>query len=558
MTIPMPDQEPQPHSELASFGEELRREREIRGISLKEIADATKISKRFLEAIERNDHRTLAGPRLHARFRPRIRALPRPQRAEEMVNRYNFAAAGDDRIEKSAHLERLVHPPVIEREPPQKKGIPPAYARIDRNVYLLVIIVAALLGVAWWALQHKRAELDLARGEDAAWSCDGACAPRVQPRPSPPPWRGLAPPKADEPLRLTLELTDDSWIDLEVDGKTVMKDEYRRGTRDSFEAKDSFRFKRIGNAAAVILMLNDRQLPPLGDDGQVIKNRVFDRAFVEKLNATPEKPMSSAPPQSELGAHRRSSRRSQAGAYPREVMITVARGFLPLPQDDLIAVLSYLSQLPDDEIAGLARTSLNDIPARALHAFASNETASPEYLTLLARASGDAHVLEALIRNRAVPDHAIVELAARAEPGVQEIIVINQARILRAPGILDALLENPNVTQDTRRRALETREEFFEKKARLDQLKALLGEADAIDESLPDDAIADLLEQARKEPAEAPLTDDRRDHGRRPRGREEEIAVGDRQPDDRSRRRCSSRSKATRACAWSSSVSAIG
>ncbi len=61
----MPDQEPQPHdaaSELASFGEELRREREIRGISLKEIADATKISKRFLDALERNDHMTLPAP----------------------------------------------------------------------------------------------------------------------------------------------------------------------------------------------------------------------------------------------------------------------------------------------------------------------------------------------------------------------------------------------------------------------------------------------------------------------------------------------------------------
>jgi hypothetical protein len=49
---------------------------------------------------------------------------------------------------------------------------------------------------------------------------------------------------------------------------------------------------------------------------------------------------------------------------------------------------------------------------------------------------------------------------------VQEVIVINQARIIRAPQILDALLENPALTPDTRRRALETREEFFDKKAR--------------------------------------------------------------------------------------------
>src|ERR1700759_4894309 len=62
MSTAMADQESQPNAELAAFGEELRRERELRGISLKEIADATKISKRFLEAIERNDHNTLPAP----------------------------------------------------------------------------------------------------------------------------------------------------------------------------------------------------------------------------------------------------------------------------------------------------------------------------------------------------------------------------------------------------------------------------------------------------------------------------------------------------------------
>ena len=117
-------------------------------------------------------------------------------------------------------------------------------------------------------------------------------APRAAPRPppvaaapAPSPPVVAPPPKAEEPLRLIVELTDDCYLDLEVDGQTVLKDSYRRGTRDSFEAKNNFTFKRIGNAAGVILMLNDKQLPPLGDDGQVIKNRVYDRAFVEKLTA---------------------------------------------------------------------------------------------------------------------------------------------------------------------------------------------------------------------------------------------------------------------------------
>ena len=37
---------------MASFGESLRRERELRGISLRDVADATKISMRFLKALE--------------------------------------------------------------------------------------------------------------------------------------------------------------------------------------------------------------------------------------------------------------------------------------------------------------------------------------------------------------------------------------------------------------------------------------------------------------------------------------------------------------------------
>jgi transcriptional regulator with XRE-family HTH domain len=133
----MPD-DPRPSSELASFGEELRREREIRGISLKEIADATKISKRFLEAIERNDHRTLPAPVFTRGF---VREYARylGLNVDELVTRYNYGAAGDDRIEKSAHLERLVELQTTGREPLPKKGIPPPYARIDRNVYIFRI-----------------------------------------------------------------------------------------------------------------------------------------------------------------------------------------------------------------------------------------------------------------------------------------------------------------------------------------------------------------------------------------------------------------------------------
>lgn len=195
--------------------------------------------------------------------------------------------------------------------------------------------------------------------------------------------------------------------------------------------------------------------------------------------------------------------RIAAGEYPRDVVLTAARGFLPLPQDDLIAILAFLFASSDEEVSRLAKESLFDLPQSSLLDFAASEQIAPEHLALLVVAAPSNVVLEALIRNRAVPDEAIVQLAGHAAPAIQEVIVINQARIIRAPAILDALLANPRLSPDVRRRANETREEFFDKKARVEELR-LVGIPDGDDGPLiadiPLDAIADLLEKAVNEP----------------------------------------------------------
>src|SRR4051812_20950944 len=123
----MPDQEPQPQpSELASFGDELRREREIRGISLKEIADATKISKRFLDAIERNDHKTLPAP-VSPRGFARKYAPSLARNPDKWVTLYTSPPAGDARTNQPAPPARLPTPqaPPVPRKKAAPKGIPP-------------------------------------------------------------------------------------------------------------------------------------------------------------------------------------------------------------------------------------------------------------------------------------------------------------------------------------------------------------------------------------------------------------------------------------------------
>ena len=189
-----------------------------------------------------------------------------------------------------------------------------------------------------------------------------------------------------------------------------------------------------------------------------------------------------------------------SGRYPRDVVMTIARGFLPLPQEDLIAVLAYLAGSGDADIAQQAKTSMYDVPSRVILEFAANESVDPVHLTRLMKATTDVAVLEALIRNRNLPDFAVADLAKTAEPNLQEVIVINQARILRSPDILDALMSNPALTAEARRRALENREEFFDKKARLAAMADLI-EPELLEE--PDDAIADLLQRAESEPAPA-------------------------------------------------------
>jgi cytoskeleton protein RodZ len=72
---------------MPSFGETLKRERELRQISLREISEATKINLRYLDALERDDFRHLPGGVFNKGF---VRAYAQfiGVEPETMVNAY--------------------------------------------------------------------------------------------------------------------------------------------------------------------------------------------------------------------------------------------------------------------------------------------------------------------------------------------------------------------------------------------------------------------------------------------------------------------------------------
>jgi hypothetical protein len=185
---------------------------------------------------------------------------------------------------------------------------------------------------------------------------------------------------------------------------------------------------------------------------------------------------------------------------PPQAVLLAARGFLPLPQEELVEVLLFLSAGSDGELAGTARQSLAELPPGAVIGFARSST-NPEALDRLATATRDVNVVEAVLRSRMTSDGTVERLAATAPVMLQELIVNNQERILRCPSILDALLANSTLSPDVRRRVMENREEFFQKRQIGSTLQEIAAPAEPLheEEELSAEAareLAELLEAA--------------------------------------------------------------
>ena len=71
-----------------------------------------------------------------------------------------------------------------------------------------------------------------------------------------------------ENLSVKIELEDQSWLEVVVDGKTTFKGELPKGTNRTWSAKQELTL-RTGNAGGVLVALNDQQAQKLGQPGQI-------------------------------------------------------------------------------------------------------------------------------------------------------------------------------------------------------------------------------------------------------------------------------------------------
>jgi hypothetical protein len=145
--------------------------------------------------------------------------------------------------------------------------------------------------------------------------------------------------------------------------------------------------------------------------------------------------------------------------------MAAARGLLPLAHTDLLEALVHLRGDNDANVSQAAEATLNEQSAEELLGVAKLAETAPSVLTYLAgRANAATELHEALATHANTPDEAIVLLAGSTAYGaVLEVITLNQQRLIRAPGIIDAILQNPARSAEAERRAKETQQEFFQK-----------------------------------------------------------------------------------------------
>lgn len=138
---------------------------------------------------------------------------------------------------------------------------------------------------------------------------------------------------------------------------------------------------------------------------------------------------------------------------------------LPLPQADLLEVLVHLTADDDPAIAGAAQETMAEQQSGDLLVVAAAENTAPSVLGYLASlSSAGREIHEAIAANPNTPDEAIALLARASEhASLIELITLNQQRLIRSPGIIDAVLFNPARSPEAERRAKETQREFFEK-----------------------------------------------------------------------------------------------
>lgn len=237
-----------------AFGEHLKREREMRGVTLEEISAATRISMRFLEALEKEQWGSLPGGIFNRGF---IRAVAR------------FLGLNEESLIAEYALETHDRPQVaVWANTPS----PPKRARLATLLALLVVALGAggwvayrryaPLLVNWRSWRPLKAWVKVRGMLHAEQPGSAAAAPAPTALPA-----GDAVPAQLDPIELKIEAGKPARVRVVADGKEVFSAPLTPGETRRFLAREGFEVSS-SESSAVLLELDGQVMPPLGPTGR--------------------------------------------------------------------------------------------------------------------------------------------------------------------------------------------------------------------------------------------------------------------------------------------------
>jgi cytoskeletal protein RodZ len=266
---------------LSSFGETLRRERELRGIDLREVAEATKISVRFLQALENGRLDILPGgifPRAFVRQYAAYLGLD-PERtvAEFMYSQTGTASEPMPAVPGAAPVRRT-------------RPLPVGLA--------LAALALLLLGlVAWRQMRTAASASPPVAAAAAAPTAAATSFPSDRVFPPPAPVSGPAVVAPTEGLVLDITARQECWVAVQADGVRVIDRVLARGETQTLNAHREIVLS-VGNAGGIAFRINGRNGVALGKDGEVRRNIVITHQSLPSLLEGAPAPPPAAPPRS--------------------------------------------------------------------------------------------------------------------------------------------------------------------------------------------------------------------------------------------------------------------
>ncbi len=237
---------------MASLGQELRRERELRGISLREIADSTRISLRFLEAIEEDTFDLIPGAFF---VRAILRSYARSIGIDEhqVLNRYQEIQNFKEQSQNKEHVYRTT---------PRTRPSAFSWKRIRFAAAAIFVIAIGLTLLFLFSLAPEKESSTLDE------TTLPANFPVVIPE-SPPAVEAAA--EEIGRIRLRFDFIEETWLQVYADGEPVW--DGIKGAGDSLEVMaDREVLLQVGNAGGLGLTINGQQGKPLGPRGAVRTN----------------------------------------------------------------------------------------------------------------------------------------------------------------------------------------------------------------------------------------------------------------------------------------------